>query len=175
MDGFNRGPQDFWCFAVATNKEGHNTHGWLISALLREMPGLEGQAMFECVESKFSFNRCLRRRSVEAPRLWQKMATQLLVNVEGNWVRKRMGVFKKILMDKEHIRCTFMWADNFWIMTHSKSHLEQMLRDLIQEAEKWDLAPSRQACDGQVLMAPKRRLIFQFIPRQDVTDFLLLY
>ena len=34
-----------------------------------------------------------------------------------------------------------MWADNFWIMSHSISHLEQTLRDLIQEAEKWDLAP----------------------------------
>ena len=55
---------------VATFMESHNTHGWLISALLREMSGLVGQAMFECVESKISFNRCLRQGSVEAPRLW---------------------------------------------------------------------------------------------------------
>ena len=34
-----------------------------------------------------------------------------------------------------------MLADNFWIMSHTNIHLEQMLRDLIQEAEKWDLAP----------------------------------
>ena len=59
---------------VAKIVEDHNTHGWLISALLREMSGLEGQAMFECVESKFSFHRCLRQGSVEAPRFWQKMA-----------------------------------------------------------------------------------------------------
>ena len=45
--------------------------------------------MFECVESNFSFNRCLRQGSVEAPRLWQKMATQLLANVEENWTRKK--------------------------------------------------------------------------------------
>ena len=31
-------------------------------------------------------------------------------------------------------------GDNFWIMSHSKSHLEQMLRDLIKEAEKWGLS-----------------------------------
>ena len=52
--------------------ENHNTHGWIISALLREMVGLEGQAMFECVEVNILFNRCLRHGSVEAPRLWQK-------------------------------------------------------------------------------------------------------
>ena len=40
-----------------------------------------------------------------------------------------------------HQICSFMRADNFWIMSHSKSELEQMLRDLIQEAEKLDLAP----------------------------------
>ena len=77
--------------------ETHDTHGWILSALLREMAGLEGQAMFDCVESKFSCNRCLRRGSVEAPRLWQNMATQQLANVEENWARKRM----EILLDLE--------------------------------------------------------------------------
>ena len=37
--------------------------------------------------------------------------------------------------------CSSMWADNFWLMSHSKRNLEQMLRDLIEEAEKCDLAP----------------------------------
>ena len=31
---------------VAQNLDYHNTHGWLIAALLREMSGLEGKAMF---------------------------------------------------------------------------------------------------------------------------------
>ena len=35
-----------------------------------------------------------------------------------------------------------MWADNFWVMSHSKSRLEQMLKDLIQEAKIWDLTPN---------------------------------
>ena len=47
----------------------HNTHGWLIAAFLRETSVLEGKAMFECVESCFSFNRCLRQRSVGIPTL----------------------------------------------------------------------------------------------------------
>ena len=45
---------------VAKILEGHNSHGWLIAALLRAMSGLPGKATFECVESCFSFNRCLR-------------------------------------------------------------------------------------------------------------------
>ena len=35
----------------------------------------------------------------------------------------------------------FMWADNIWIVSHSKENLEQMLRDLIEEASKLDLEP----------------------------------
>ena len=67
---------------VAQIMDSHNTHGWLIAALLRETSGLEGQAMFECVESSFVFNRRLRQGSAETPRLWQKMATQIWANVE---------------------------------------------------------------------------------------------
>ena len=69
--------------------DSHNTHGWLIAALLREMSGLDGKAMFECVESSFVFNRCLRQGSVEASRLWQKVATQILAYVEKEWMKKR--------------------------------------------------------------------------------------
>ena len=65
---------------VAQILEHHDTHGWLIAALFREMSGLEGKAMFECVENSFVSNRSLRQESVEAPRLWQKMATQILAN-----------------------------------------------------------------------------------------------
>ena len=69
---------------VARIMENHDTHGWLI----REMSGLEGKAMFECVVSDFVFNRCLRQGSVEAPRLWQKMAIQIWASVEDGWMKK---------------------------------------------------------------------------------------
>ena len=39
---------------VAKIMDSHNTHGWIIATLLREMSGLESKAMFECVESCFS-------------------------------------------------------------------------------------------------------------------------
>ena len=53
-------------------------------------------------------------------------------------------VFLWILKEKEegeHEICSFMWADNFWFISHSKKHLEQMLKDLIEEAAKVDMEP----------------------------------
>ena len=47
---------------VANILDSHNAHGWLIAALLREMPGLEGKAKFECVEGRFSFQQRLATR-----------------------------------------------------------------------------------------------------------------
>ena len=67
---------------MAKIMENHDKLGWLIAAFLREMSGLERMAMLELVESSFAFKRCLRQGSVEAFRLWQKMATRLLANVE---------------------------------------------------------------------------------------------
>ena len=40
-----------------------------------------------------------------------------------------------------HQICSFVWADNFWIVSHSKENLEQMQRDFFEEADKWDLVP----------------------------------
>ena len=102
---------------VAKIMDNHNTHGWIIAALLREMSGLSGKAMSECVESNFAFNRCLRQGSVEAPRLWQKMATQILATVEEEWTKQRRGVLVEVDGEGggEHQVCSFMWADNFWI------------------------------------------------------------
>ena len=53
---FSKWFDEAWPRHVAKIMENHDTHGWQIAALLREMSGLEGKAMFECVESSF-FNR----------------------------------------------------------------------------------------------------------------------
>ena len=128
---------------VAKIMDSHSTHGWIIAALLREMSGLFGKATFECVESSFAFNRCMRQESVEAPRLWQMMATQILANVEEEWMRQRKGVLMDIETGGggEHQIYSFMWADNFWNMSNSKKHPEQMLENLIEETAKVDLEP----------------------------------
>ena len=71
--------------------ERHDIHGWLIAALLREMSGLEGKAMFECVESSFNSNRCLLQGSVDAPWLWHMVAAQLLCFGVGEVVTEKHG------------------------------------------------------------------------------------
>ena len=50
--------------------EDHDGHGWIIAALLREMAGLEGQATFESVESKFSFCEMHPPRERRSPPVW---------------------------------------------------------------------------------------------------------
>ena len=73
------------------------------------------------------------KESVEAPRLWQKMATQILADVEEEWMKKRMGVLLDLEFERTHRICSFM--------SRSEENLEQMLRDLIEEANRWDLVP----------------------------------
>ena len=50
--------------------------------------------------------------------------------------------------ERAHQICSFMWADNCWILSHSKENLQHMLRELIEEA----------STGGQVRMIQKRRL-----------------
>ena len=79
--------------------------------------------------------------SAEAPRLWQKMATQILANVGKEWMKTRMGVLLDIDGARAHQICIIVWADNFRIMSHIKENMERMLRVLIEEASRWDLVP----------------------------------
>ena len=92
---------------------------------------LKGKRCSSVSGALFTFNRCLRQGSVEVPRLWQRIAAQLLASAQEKWKQKNMA----------HQICGFVWADNFWSMSHTKRNVEQMLCDLIEEAEKWDLAP----------------------------------
>ena len=78
---------------------------------------------------------------MEAPRLWQKMANQILANVEEEWIKRRNDILMNMEDERAHQICSSMWADNFWILCHSKENLEQMLRDHIEEASRCDLEP----------------------------------
>ena len=52
-----------------------------------------------------------------------------------------MGIHIGTCHGEHHKICSFTWPDNFWIMSHSQAHQEQKLKDLIEEAERWDLDP----------------------------------
>ena len=56
-------------------------------------------------------------------------------------MKKRRVVLLDVEGEGAHQICSFMCADNFGIMSHSKEHLEQMLKYLVEEAGKVDLEP----------------------------------
>ena len=134
-----------------------NTDGWL-RPFCERYAGLEGKTIFECVESSFTFNRCLRQGSIEAPRLWQMMATQLLAAVEGRWTKKRMGVLMEIEGEKASQLCSSVWADNFWIMSQSK-------RILSKKRECGTCLPNVQVWGGRLLASIKKRSDLSFSHR----------
>ena len=95
------------------------------------MSGSSGTVSFKSVESRFSFNRCATRwKPSVCGRRW---GVRFWPNVEKEWVRKRKGVLLDVEGEGAHQICSFMWADNSWIM--------QLLKDLIEEAGKVELEP----------------------------------
>ena len=73
-----------------------DVHGWIAAAFLRQMAGLEGQAIFQHVDNTFDntfpSTRCIRQRGVDAARLWLKMAMQILWTASPLWKRKKLGL-----------------------------------------------------------------------------------
>ena len=55
--------------------------------------------------------------------------------------RKRWDATLTHVNDKNIKSVVFEWADIYWILSHSKTFLEQMMKGLVEEAEKWDLEP----------------------------------
>ena len=63
-----------------------------------------------------------------------------------------------VLLDVEeegvHQICSFMWAEYFWITSHSKEHLEQMAKKIFfKKHVKWTWSPNQQVRGGQARMA----------------------
>ena len=56
-------------------------------------------------------------------------------------MKTEVGVLMENCEGQAHQMCSFMWADNYWIMSHSKTRLDQMMKDLNDEAERWNLEP----------------------------------
>ena len=132
-------------------------------------------AMFECGESQFSFNRCLRQGGIEAPRLRRKMAMQLLGIAEENCVKKRMSVLLDVEGPKHtHTHTPAMqlhggrqFLDHVTLQKSTGTDAEG------PELRSWIWHRSWQVSGGQVLVNPKTRFTFQLRPRQDATGSLL--
>ena len=70
------------------------------------------------------------------------MARQILVNVEPEWTKKADGCAHGNSEGQTHQICSFFVGRHHWIMSHSKLPLEKMTKDLMEEAERWDLEPT---------------------------------
>ena len=128
-----RDPRCTWPARTGKTKAACENHG-LTSALFRETTGLDEQATFDNVESKFQFTRCVHQGDVEVPRLGLK-------NGHANSVERRTRMDEK--------KWEFMFAHvmvEATILSHSKTNLEKMMKDLIEEAETWDLKPKHHCC-----------------------------
>ena len=58
-----------------------------------------------------------------------------------NGREKKMGVHTDTCQRGENQTCSFMWVDIYWRLSHSKTYLQQMMMDMIDEAERCDLEP----------------------------------
>ena len=85
------------------------------------------------LKSTFSFTG-----DVEAPGLWLKMTMQILWNIESEW-RRKMWLYIYLCQGESYQIRSFMWLYHYWILSHSKTSLEQMMKDLIEEMERWEL------------------------------------
>ena len=95
--------------------------------LSRGAANVEGHACFEN-DGQFKFTRCIRPGSAEAPTLWVQLEE-----------KQRIIHFVEIRSDSRQI-CRILWADNGSV-SHAKEHLQQMAKDVTDEANIWDMEP----------------------------------
>ena len=55
--------------------------------------------------------------------------------------KKIMGIYMDRHQGGSHQIRFIHWADTYWSMPHSKEHWEQMVKEPIEEAKRWDLEP----------------------------------
>ena len=66
----------------------------------------------------------------------------MLWNVERHWKASRKGHHNQNEPEDYHQVSSFMWADKHRILSHKKENAEQMMKELVEEVEKWDMEPN---------------------------------
>ena len=82
--------------------------------------------------------RCILQRSVEAHTLRPKLDVYILCTVEEGWKKNRMDIHLYNNQGGSPKICSAVWADMSWVMSHSKVHLEAMMK-LIGKSRKMGL------------------------------------
>ena len=121
---FWRGKTDTCC-----ENYGRARHlGGSTQLLSRRSANVEGHACFEN-DGQFKFTRCIRPGSDEAPTLWVQLE------------EKRRRIHFVEIRGKSRQICRILWADNYRVLSHAKEHLQQLAKDVTDEADVWDLEP----------------------------------
>ena len=124
-------------------------HGHLTAALLAGMQDVRGSASFENCATEFRYSRCVRQGGVEAPVLWERIAEYVLWKAEEKWRAKGWGLSFGRQHDNEHTLRGMMWADNYWLFSHSREELVCMVNDIIEELLDLDMEPKLDSLWGQ--------------------------
>ena len=67
------------------------------------------------------------------------IAKQMLWNVERSWKARRMGIHIQYGLEDSHQICSFMWADNYWVLVAQEGSADQMVKELMGEVGRWDM------------------------------------
>ena len=81
------------------------------------------------------------REALKLPGCGSKWQCRLFGMFRRNGRRKKMGVHIDTFHGECYQICSFIWAD-WWILSHSQTHLEQMTKDLIGGSRKMGLVTS---------------------------------
>ena len=74
-------------------------------------------------------------------------------------MEKRRAILLDLEGERVHQICSFMWADNFWIMSHSKEYWSKCYGTLLTKQADGTWYPNMQVCGVQVCMIQKNRVI----------------
>ena len=140
---------------VAPILDNHNTHGWLIVALLCEMSGLEGKATCEWVESCPQLQQMLTARKRGKPTIVAEDGKPDLGQCGGRMDGEKEGLFSWTWKVKEYIKYAAACGQTTSGSCHTQKNIWSKCygTSLKKEADgTW--YPNMQVCGGQVRMAP---------------------
>ena len=113
---------------IATVMRNQNVHGWITAASLREMAGWKRSGYLrEC------------REQVPVSRAASARRVLKLLGCGSKWQCRTCGTLKK--SGRGQVWVFLVTHDMEAVIKLAASDLEQMMKDLTEEAERWDLEP----------------------------------
>ena len=81
------------------------------------------------------------RRAEWKPKTMAKHSQTETLECRAKLESNKIGIHIQNELEDNNQVCSFMWADNYWIMSHKKENVERMMKELVEEVERWDMEP----------------------------------